>query len=67
MIVAKMPMNERDGRARVHDLDNDGYEIWIHHKNSGMEFVQKYEHQSSALAFVSAYNGQYTREISGGK
>ena len=22
MFVAKMPMNKRDGRARVHDLDN---------------------------------------------
>ena len=66
MFVAKMPMNKRDGRARVHDLDNGGYEIWIHHKNSNTEFVQKYKHQSGALAFVSAYNGQ-TREISGGK
>ena len=66
MFVAKMPMNERDGKARLHDLDNNGYEIWIHHKNSNTEFVQKYKHQSGALAFVSAYNGQ-TREISGGK
>ena len=57
-----MPMNERDGQARVHELDNDGYEIWIHHKNNCTEFVQKYKHQSSAIAFVAAYNGQ-TREL----
>lgn len=58
MFVAKMPMNERDGFARVHDLDNDGYEIWIHHKNSSTEFVVKYKYGDEALAhkFADSYN-----------
>ena len=58
MLVAKMPSNERDGFARVHDLDNDGYEIWIHHKNTNTEFAVKYRYDNEALAyrFVDSYN-----------
>ena len=60
MFVAKMPMNERDGKARMHDLDNDGYEIWIHHKNSNTEFVVKYKYEeASAHRFVDSYNEKY--------
>jgi len=54
-MVPSLPVNTRDNHAKIHEK-GESYEIWIHHKNSLIEFVSAFSNYSVAMTFVERYN-----------
>jgi len=56
-MVPSLPLNTRDNHAKIHERE-DYYEIWIHHKNSLIEFVSAFDNYNTAMKFIDGYNGK---------
>jgi len=54
-MVPNLPFNTKDNHARIHEREGC-YEIWIHHKNSLIEFVSTFKNHNVAMMFVERYN-----------
>jgi len=55
-MVPSLPVNTRDNHAKIHEK-GESYEIWIHHKNSLIEFVSTFDNYNMAMRFANGYNG----------
>ena len=56
-MMPNLPFNTKDNHAKIHEKD-DCYEIWIHHKNSLIEFVSAFDNYQMATKFANGYNGK---------
>ena len=55
--MPNLPFNTKDNHAKIHEKEGC-YEIWIHHQNSLIEFVNAFTNYNMAKRFANGYNGQ---------
>tara|TARA_R110000822_G_scaffold225148_1_gene357984 strand:- start:250 stop:435 length:186 start_codon:yes stop_codon:yes gene_type:complete len=51
------PYNSKDNLAKIHvDFGINKYHVWFHKKRGDIEHLAAFEHETTAMAYISAYN-----------